>query len=423
MDEESRRRRTTRLEAALWIVLGVLAFLAKDNPDLVYPQALYLFLGLLASSLGTSLAVRLAPRTDWLHALGLTAGFASVAALQEWSGGPASILWALYLLPLFTAAILLDGRAVAWTAAGACVCNAALYAAAPGPWSPGATFELALKSAVLAGAAGAAWLLARSEREAGARARRQRAVIERLEREIRAETETRERERELTSIAAGGAGAAHDLATPLMVVRGYARIHLDKGVDDPELARDLKRIDDAAAFCQNLASGLLSRAGGPASARRLDAAVETALALAEPILRSRRVSVEREYPLEDLSVMAAPQAIERVALNLVGNAAKAMPSGGRVRVSLARESRDGRDWALLTVDDEGPGLAPEIMARLFQPFATTRAGRGGTGLGLFASRETARRHGGDLTAENRAGGGARFVVRLPAVASTAGSPA
>jgi signal transduction histidine kinase len=297
MDEDIRRRRAARLEAALWIVMGALAFLAKDNPDLVYPQSLYCFLLLLASSLGTSLSVRRFPRAPVLHALGLTLGFGAIAGLQHWSGGPASILWALYLLPIFSAAILLDGRALAWTAAGACVCDAALYAAAPGPWNAATPFELGLKTGVLAGAAGAAWLLSRAEREADERARRQRAVIERLERTARADELARENERELAVIAAGGAGAAHDLATPLMVVRGYARLHLDRGVSDPQLERDLKRIDEAAAFCQSLAAGLLRRgAGGTASERLLSSAVESALALAEPILRSRRVAVERDYP-------------------------------------------------------------------------------------------------------------------------------
>jgi signal transduction histidine kinase len=409
------RGRAVRVEAALWIVLGTLAFLAKGNPRLVYPNVLYLFLSLLASSLSTSLAIRSAPDRPWIHALTLLAGFASIAGLQASSGGTESNLWVLYLLPLFTAAILLDGRETAWVAIGACASNAVLYVPSGVPWNNGAAFELALKTGVLAMAAGATWSLSRAERESCARAAVQRREIERLELAVTADAAARERGRDLAEIAAGGASAAHDLSTPLMVVRAYARLHLDRGVEDETLARDLARIENAAVFCGDLVTELLARDRGRAAPRRVSAITETALSLAEPLLRARSLDIRREYSEAPLLVMASNRDLERVLLNILGNAAKAMSAGGRVTVRIARDAAGGTPSARVEIEDDGPGIPAEILPRLFQAFATSAPGLGGVGLGLHMSREAARRLGGTLDAENLPGGGARFTLRLPLV--------
>lgn len=413
------KNRMMRVESALWIVLGTLAFLAKDNPHLVYPNVLYLFLSLLVSSLSTSLAIRTVPQKTWVHALTLLVGLASISGLQIWSGGTESSLWVLYLLPLFTAAILLDGRETAWVAAGACAANAALYAASPNPWSAAASFELSLKTGVLLVAAAATWALSRAEREAEARSAAQRMDIERLELAVRDESQARERDRGLAEIAAFGAGAVHDLSTPLMVVRGYARIHIERGIPDAELAHDLARIEKAAEFCSALVSRLLERESAPATPQLAAEIAETALSMAEPLLRAKHVEIRREYSEEALTVMAPSHELDRVLLNLLGNAAKSMNRGGCVTVRVARGDLDGVPSAVVTVEDDGPGISAEILPRLFQAFATTRAGRGGTGLGLYMSRETMRRHGGSLQAENRPDGGARFTLRIPLIRSAA----
>lgn len=413
MDGVERDRRSLRIEAALWIVMGTLAFLAKDNPRLQYPRDLFLFGGLLLSSLATSIAVRLAPGRSEVHALTVLAGYASIAALQHGSGGAESTLWVLYLLPLFSSAILLEGRETFWVAAGACASNAALHLVSPAPWGAAAAFELALKTGVLAVAAGATWALARSERDAERRALRQREEIARLETFVEQARGERERERGLAAIAADGAGAVHDLRTPLMVVRGYARVHLDRGTGDPVLDKDLARIDAAAAFCEELAARILARDAGPQTPQLAVELAESAFALAEPVLAPRGVIIERAYPVEALWVSASAHAVERILLNLLANAGKAMARGGRVRLRVDRDDSGSWPTVLFVVEDDGTGIAPEILPRLFQPFATTRAGQGGTGLGLYLSRESARRLGGGIDAENRPEGGARFTLRLP----------
>jgi signal transduction histidine kinase len=395
------------IEKALWIVMGLLAFLSKDNPDLIFPQALYLFLGLLASSLATGVAIRRAPRKTWLHALCVIASLASIAGLQEWSGGADSNLWALYLMPIFTAAILLEGRELAWTAAGACAANTALHFV--DGWRDATLFTLGLENGILLCASAAMWTLSRAERSALATAAQRRREVVHLEQEA---AQHRRQENGLTSIAAGGAGAVHDLTTPLMVIKSYARLHLEQGVEDETVRKDFSRIDSAASLCQELVAGIMARASGPTTERSLREAVFNALSMVDPILKSRGISLDCEVRDAVLPVLAAPSDLERILLNLIGNAAKVLPAGGRVKVRMGLAAED-TSQATVDVDDDGPGIPADILPRLFQPFATSKPGAGGNGLGLFVSRAAARRLGGDLTAENRPQGGARFTLRLP----------
>jgi signal transduction histidine kinase len=100
--------------------------------------------------------------------------------------------------------------------------------------------------------------------------------------------------------------------------------------------------------------------------------------------------------------------MERVFLNLIDNALEAMPGGGRLRI--AAETHDHS--VVVRVQDTGPGIAPEIRARLFQPFVTAGK-KNGVGLGLAFSHQTVLDHGGELWADAESTQGARFFVKLP----------
>ncbi len=104
----------------------------------------------------------------------------------------------------------------------------------------------------------------------------------------------------------------------------------------------------------------------------------------------------------------------RATLNLVENAVKYTPAGGRVELTVGRENHAG----ILSVLDTGPGIPLEARARVFEPFVRLDADRGretgGAGLGLSIARSIVTAHGGVLTLESPAAGGARFIIRLPA---------
>jgi signal transduction histidine kinase len=100
--------------------------------------------------------------------------------------------------------------------------------------------------------------------------------------------------------------------------------------------------------------------------------------------------------------------MQRAFVNLIANAIEAMPGGGEVRLSAELVA----DSVVVHVDDTGPGIAPEIRPKLFQPFVTAGK-RNGLGLGLAFTRQTVREHGGDIWVDSAPGGGARFSLRLP----------
>ncbi len=102
-----------------------------------------------------------------------------------------------------------------------------------------------------------------------------------------------------------------------------------------------------------------------------------------------------------------------VVLNLVKNAVEAMPGGGRVQVA----ARGLPDAVLIEVADTGPGIPPEVLPRLFEPFFSLKATGKGTGLGLVISKDLIERQGGTVTAANRPEGGAVFTVRFPLAAA------
>lgn len=416
-----------RYEAALWSVLGALAYLARGNANMVYPDILWLFALLLLVSLGAAWAVRRWPQKDWPHAVCTVSSFAVIAGIQSRSGGSESNLWVLYFLPLFSSALLLRGRELAWVAVGASLCDALMYVGPDSGWGAAVGFELAVKTGVLWAAAGSTWILAEAERRARARSEAQRATLGQLESDLRQAETARERDQRLAAVGLASAATAHDLATPLTVIRGYAQLRLDQPDLDADLKSDLQRIDRAAAFCQQLAATTLSTArGGERAGTRLDLmrCAENALALSEEVLKSRRIKVRRDFSDGEFWVRGQGNELERIFLNLISNAAKAMPDGGTMTVRLSPSQTPEGSRVETRVEDTGAGVPAEVLAKLFDPFVTTRAGSGGTGLGLYLCRETARRHGGDLTVFNRPGGGAVFSLRLPLdSAAPAQSPA
>lgn len=121
-------------------------------------------------------------------------------------------------------------------------------------------------------------------------------------------------------------------------------------------------------------------------------------------------------------IMASPHGLEQVFANLVVNACDAMrPTAPGV---LSISSRRDREWVVLTFEDTGTGISDEVMARMWDPFYTTKEPGKGTGLGLSVSLGIIKAHGGSYTVENRKSGGARFVITLPVNPPTlVGSPA
>lgn len=127
-----------------------------------------------------------------------------------------------------------------------------------------------------------------------------------------------------------------------------------------------------------------------------------------PELELRSVRIEFETPPPAVKLPLNPRRLSRVFHNLIGNAVDAMPSGGKV--ALAFSTNDSE--VVTEIRDSGPGISPEILDKLFDPFVTYGKVKG-TGLGLSICRRIVEEHGGKITARNHAKGGASFQFSLP----------
>ena len=213
--------------------------------------------------------------------------------------------------------------------------------------------------------------------------------------------------------------ASHELKTPLASIRLLTDSILQNEAVDPDTVREfVGDIGEEAERLQRITEKLLTLtrldAGTPVEAEAVP--VEEVAQRVTHMLRplARAVEVDLRVKLEEgLTVRATWDDLYQILFNLMENAVKYNLPGGEI--TLAGKGEEA--WAVLTVEDTGVGIPEEDIDRIFDRFyrvdkARSRAA-GGTGLGLSIVRDTARRHGGDVTAHRREGKGTCFTVRLP----------
>jgi len=209
-------------------------------------------------------------------------------------------------------------------------------------------------------------------------------------------------------------GMAHEINNPLASIMVNMELLLGEATDASQL-ETLQAVkaetDRAAQIVRNLLT-YVRRQGSERSAIDLRDPVRGALALRRNQLVHWRIAVEVELPEEPVLVLGNTVNLQQVLMNLLTNAEHAI-RGHRV---------DGHVWVRLTVvagraviavDDDGPGVPPELLTRIFDPFYTTKPEGEGTGLGLSVSAGIVADHNGKISALPRPDGGARFLVELP----------
>ncbi len=210
------------------------------------------------------------------------------------------------------------------------------------------------------------------------------------------------------------AAASHELRTPLTTIRGWAELHRVSG--KPELTGlALTRIEQEADRMSQLVDQMLqltSLEQGPKFRRD---PVDLRAIAAELIADASVVQPDRQITLdapEEATVPGDANALRQVIGNLITNAVKHTPAGTPVTVSI----RGGT----IAVTDHGPGMSPEVMARIFDRFyrAEGRTFEGGTGLGLSIVRSIVQAHGGEVTVSSEPDAGSTFTVSLPTVRSS-----
>jgi len=229
------------------------------------------------------------------------------------------------------------------------------------------------------------------------------------------------RSQKLAAVGLLAAGIAHEINNPLSGVVGYSKLLLE-GSLSVRVREKVEKIAQSGERCRKIVEGVLlfSRQQDGGERRQVDLRdlLDRVLSIGEYQWRMHNIRIIRELD-ESVEILADPDQIEQVMLNLLSNAADAMPRGGTVHVALERTPEGG---GRLTVADEGHGIPEEIQARIFDPFFSTKEIGKGTGLGLAISYGIVQDHGGDIVVQSSPAHGATFTVTFPA-SGTAHPPA
>lgn len=398
-----------RYEVSFCLFIAALAFLGQKNPSLNYPNILYLFGFLIVLNILASITLRLRPDAAIISISFILANCGTITAILANSGGASSNLWVLYLLPIFTACLLLGSREVVGITVGVVAFNAAFtLSEAGGYWSITA-FEILHKSGFFIFTALLAWRLVAKDRSAHAQLQSESRRADLL-------TTRLEGAAALSNVALVSAGVAHDLRNAFMVILGFSETILgDESLSAG--ARDgLERVKRMAKLGGEM-SHQLALQGADAkfelSPDNLDSIASSVISLVQNVFLQKNARLEVTPSGEPCMILASRAHLQRLFLNLFLNGLSVSKEGGRVQLTTRRDG----SFVVATVEDNGPGFSAEMLPRLFGAYETTRASQGGTGLGLNLCARIAREHGGSLTAENRPGGGASLILRLPLAAS------
>jgi two-component system OmpR family sensor kinase len=230
------------------------------------------------------------------------------------------------------------------------------------------------------------------------------------------------------------ADASHELRTPLTSIRGFAELYRQGAVGSAaETARLMQRIESEGSRMGVLVEDLLQLARldqqRPLSLTPVDLAEIAGDAVhdARALQPDRPVSVHLDDSLTEVPVVLGDEArLRQVVGNLLSNALVHTPQTTPVTVRICEDTSAGGDRVVVRVADEGPGMAPEDAARVFERFYRADASRsrtaGGTGLGLSIVRALVTAHGGDVSLDTAPGRGAAFTVRLPRSGPDTGGP-
>jgi PAS domain S-box-containing protein len=211
------------------------------------------------------------------------------------------------------------------------------------------------------------------------------------------------------------AGVAHELNNPLTAILGVTELLREREGADDSTKRQLELTHRQARRAARIVQNLLEFSR-PASPQKnpldVNSLVERTLQLHEHSLRRNFIEVDFR-PQPDLpGVVGDANQLIQVLLNLVTNAEQAIREvrdTGRIQIRLGRKERQ----LTVTVQDDGVGIRPEALPRIFDPFYTTKRPGGGTGLGLSICMSIVREHGGNIEAESLPAGGSAFTIYLP----------
>ena len=227
------------------------------------------------------------------------------------------------------------------------------------------------------------------------------------------------RANKLSSLGEMAFSIAHEIKNPLIAIQGFAK-RIEKATDPENIGRYAELIDKESERLSLVLKKLLefARMEAPKTERVDPNEVidDTVLFMEHHLTRFKQVSLDVRKKDGLPSIMLDKIHIQQALVNIIMNAAQAMPEGGVITLVTSLEG----DWVSLSVSDEGPGVAEEYRERIFDPFFTTRPKGEGTGLGLPLTKRLVEANGGRIVVNNRPEKGCTFTILLPVVAPEKG---
>uniref|UniRef100_A0A832A1G0 histidine kinase n=1 Tax=Desulfacinum infernum TaxID=35837 RepID=A0A832A1G0_9BACT len=245
--------------------------------------------------------------------------------------------------------------------------------------------------------------------------RRAETILEARARERQKLEEQLNRAERLAVLGEMIAGVSHEIKNPLGIIRSTAEL-LEKRLEEPRQKKLAAIVVEEATRLNTIVTEFLDFARprdlrvGPC---RVEDVLERNLRVIEAECQKRNIRIERDYQTGDYVLDADTNLLYRAFMNLMVNAVQAMDEGGTLRIETSLRCLDSRQDPVLEVRiaDTGPGIPPEVLGKIFNPFFTTR--EKGTGLGLSIVQTIIQSHHGTVDLAPRSEGGTTAVVRLP----------
>jgi signal transduction histidine kinase/CheY-like chemotaxis protein len=221
----------------------------------------------------------------------------------------------------------------------------------------------------------------------------------------------------LSAVGEFVAGVAHELNNPLSALIGFAELLSADSVDERQRS-SLQRITNSAERCHKIVQSLLSFARQHPPERKLtnvNGLVDSVVDILIYELRTSNIQVTKDLSPTLPRLLVDPHQIQQVFLNIVNNARQAIEAHrpkGSIRISTGSSGQ--KVW--IRFQDDGPGISEENLAKIFNPFFTTKPVGKGTGLGLSLTYGIIQEHGGIITAQSKVGEGTTFIIELPVTA-------
>lgn len=390
------------------LFLILIVFLAKESPGLVFPQILYLMFGFLFCNTLINYALGRDKISYWLIDLMAVFNCILVTGIVYYSGTSSSYLWVLYLFPIFSATMVLDKKQSIGVIFLAFLLWFLVYKN-PNKWDIITALEWGGKSALILIGTVFIHNFIGEKKHIEEKLKTQRVKLDSMQAELmHTAFETTQRS-QMEVIGHKASKIIHDIATPVTIILASAKM-LTK--TETPAKQDIQRIIDASLMCKNIISNSLDfNSEGASETKKLNITeiVDSAIDTLMPLLISKNISVKKGYHAKEVFVNANRLQLERLFINIITNAKKAVDKNGKITAII----KISGNYADVSIEDTGPGFPSELLKSGPKMLKTSRMEGYGTGLGLIVAKELAQKNSGELIIANKpTGKGAVVTVRF-----------